>query len=262
MTNEQLAELIGQGGNDELLPLLWDKMKALYQMWAKKYYNAHKERCNLCGVTADDLSQEGYLSMLEAVKAYISRTEEHTDTAFTSYCLYPFKTHAAALIGVRTNRTRNEPLNRFRGDIDSPLDGIDGDSSETIGTTTPDPEAEQPFRNIEQADYCRAVREAVVNTLQEGTKDLEVIECRYYSGKTLASIAANMGVSQERIRQIECAALKKLRKCVELQKLAGINYYRHVNLSTVSRNGSVEEQIAEYKEQLLNSITEKHFTKR
>ena len=158
MTNEQLAQLIGQGGNDELLPLLWEKMRKLYIGWSGSFYNAHKERCDNCGVTVDDLRQEGYLSMLEAVKAYASRTDEHNDTLFTSYCSYPFKTYAAELIGIRTTRTRNEPLNRYRGDIDSPLDGIEG---ETIGTTTPDPEAEQPYRAVEQADYCRVVRETV-----------------------------------------------------------------------------------------------------
>lgn len=255
MTTEQLAELIGQGGNDELLPLLWEKTRKLYRTWADKYYIAHKERCDLCGVTADDIRQESYLSMLDAVKAYASRTEEHTDTAFTSYCLFPFKNHAAALIGVRTTRTRNEPLNRYRGDIDSPLDGIDGDSSETIGTTTPDPEAEQPYRDIEQADYCRSIREAVSHVLEEKPKELEVIERRYYGSELLGDIAVSMGVSKERIRQMQATALRKLRNSRELKALAEIGYYKHVSVNSFQRTHiSAVEKIAEERERRYNEF--------
>ncbi|MBR4111860.1 MAG: sigma-70 family RNA polymerase sigma factor [Ruminiclostridium sp.] len=255
MTNEQLAELIGQGGNDELLPLLWEKMRKLYIQWSGKYYTTHKERCDLCGVTADDLRQEGYLSMLEAVKAYTSRTEEHTDTAFTSYCLYPFKTHAAALIGVRTTRTRNEPLNRYRGDIDSPLDGIDGDSSETIGTTTPDPEAEQPFRDIEEADYCRLIRETVAETLNDKPQELETIERRYYNGETLGQIAADYGVTRERIRQIEYKALRRLRKSKAMRNFQEISCYKHVSISSYQRTHiSAVEKVVEERERRLKEI--------
>lgn len=254
MTNEQLAELIGQGGNDELLPLLWEKMRKLYRMWADKYYTQYKSRCDLCGVTADDLRQESYLSMLEAVKAYTNRPEEHKDTAFTSYCFYPFKNHAAELIGIRTTRTQNEPLNRYRGDIDSPLDGIDG---ETIGTTTPDPEAEQPFRAVEQSDYCRAVREAVANTLEATPRELEVIKRRYYDGELLGSIAADMGISRERVRQLEAKAMRKLRHSKEVRAFAEISFYRHVSLNSFQRTHiSAVEKVVEERERKRKSIDE------
>lgn len=255
MTNEQLAELIGQGGNDELLPLLWEKMRKLYRMWADKYYSSHKERCNLCGVTADDLRQEGYLSMLEAVRAYSTRTDEHRDTLFSSFCLYPFKNHAAELIGTRTKQGQGEPLNRLRDNLDEPLSGKDGDSSETIGTTTPDHEAEQPYRDIEQADYCRAIREAVKNALEDKPRELKVIERRYYGGELLGSIAADMEISRERVRQLEKAALRQLRNSKEVRAFAEISFYRHVSLDSFRRtHKSAVERIAEEREQKLEEI--------
>ncbi len=258
MTNEQLAELIGQGGNDELLPLLWEKVKKLYRMWADKYYTQYKSRCDLCGVTADDLRQEAYLSMLEAVKAYTNRPEEHKDTAFTSYCFYPFKNHAAELIGMRTQRGRDEALNCLRSSLDEPLADKDGDTSATISEIIPDPEAEQPFRAIEQSDYCRTVREAVASTLEATPRELEVIKRRYYDNEFLSTIAADMGISGERVRQLKTMALRRLRKSRELQQLAETNYYFHVGLSSFYRNGSIEEQITEHREQLLNSIRYKY----
>ena len=44
MTNEQLAELIGQGGNDELIPLLWEKVRRLVYMQCDRIYRRAPER--------------------------------------------------------------------------------------------------------------------------------------------------------------------------------------------------------------------------
>lgn len=255
MTNEQLAELIGQGGNDELLPLLWEKTKRLYRMWADKYYTAHKERCDLCGVTADDIRQESYLSMLEAVKAYTSRTEEHNETPFICFCKFPFKTHAAELIGARTKQGQGEPLNRFRGSLDEPLSDKDGKTDDTLANLIPDPEAEQPYRDIEQADYSRSIREAVSHVLEEKPKELEVIERRYYGSELLGDIAVSMGVSKERIRQMQATALRKLRNSRELKALAEIGYYKHVSVNSFQRTHiSAVEKIAEERERRYNEF--------
>ena len=250
MTNEQLAELIGQGGNEELLPLLWEKMRKLYIQWSGKYYNAHKDRCELCGVSADDLRQEAYLSMLEAVKAYTNRPEEHKDSLFTSYCKFPFKNHANELIGMRTAHSRNEPLNCTHSSLDEPIDDSEREKSATIADMLPDTEAQQPYRDIEQADYCRSVREAVAIALEEKPRELEVIQRRYYNGEFLNTIAANVGLSVERVRQIEKAAIRKLRNSPEVRALAEISCYRRVSLSSFRRTHvSAVEIIAEKREE-------------
>ena len=44
MTNEQLAEFIKQGGNDELIPILWERIRKLMYMKAAKVYCALKSR--------------------------------------------------------------------------------------------------------------------------------------------------------------------------------------------------------------------------
>ena len=255
MTNEQLAELIGQGGNDELLPLLWEKMRKLYIQWSGKYYTAHKERCDLCGVTADDIRQESYLSMLDAVKSYASHTEEHTDTAFTSYCLYPFKTHAAELIGIRTRSAYNEPLNQYITSLDNPLTDKDGETDDTLLTLIPDNEAEQPFRDIENADYSRLIRETVAKELKEKPKELDVIERRYYKGETLTHIAADYEVSRERIRQIEYKALRRLRNSKAIRNFQEISYYKHVSVNSYQRTRiSAVEKVVEERERKLKEI--------
>ncbi len=246
MTNEQLAELIGQGGNNNLLPLLWEKMRYLYRMWSGKYYSTHKERCDLCGVTVQDLQQESYLSMLDAVRAYHIRSEEHKDTLFSSFCLFPFKNHAAELIGIRTRSGYNEPLNQCRNSLDDPLTDKDGENDDTLMTLIPDNESEQPFRDIEETDYRRFFRETVADTLKDNPRELETIERRFYNGEFLGQIAADMGVSLERIRQIEYKALKRLRKSKAIRDFQEISCYKKVSVSSfLSTRVSAVEKVVE-----------------
>lgn len=257
MTNEQLAELIGQGGNDELLPLLWEKMRKLYILWSGKYYTAHKERCDLCGITADDIRQESYLSMLEAVKAYTSRSDEHRETLFSTFCHFPFKKHATKLIGMHTSRTRNEPLNQHITSLDNPLTDKNGETDDTLLTLIPDNEAEQPFRDIENADYSRLIRETVAEELKENPKELDVIERRYYNGETLTQIAADYEVTHERIRQIEYKALRRLRKSKAIRNFQEISCYKHVSISSYQRTHiSAVEKVVEERERKQKEIND------
>lgn len=59
LTNEQLAELIQQG-NDELKPVLWERVKRLLYSFAGKYYYRYTEYCERCGVSEWDLRQQAY----------------------------------------------------------------------------------------------------------------------------------------------------------------------------------------------------------
>lgn len=50
MTNEQLAALAQQPENEELVPLLWEKVKPLLWLKAKQTYNARQSVFQQCGV--------------------------------------------------------------------------------------------------------------------------------------------------------------------------------------------------------------------
>lgn len=50
MTNEQLAAFIKQGGNDELIPILWERIRKLMYMKSDKVYSALQNRFIRCGV--------------------------------------------------------------------------------------------------------------------------------------------------------------------------------------------------------------------
>ena len=50
MTNELLAALAQQPENEELVPLLWEKVKPLLWLKAKQTYNARQSVFQQCGV--------------------------------------------------------------------------------------------------------------------------------------------------------------------------------------------------------------------
>ena len=57
MTNEQLATFIHAGGNDELIPLLWDKVQSFVYYKARSVYNMNTVCCKRRGVELWDIQQ-------------------------------------------------------------------------------------------------------------------------------------------------------------------------------------------------------------
>lgn len=256
MTNEQIAALIGEGGNDELLPLLWEKMLRFYRMASQKYAASHALRCTRSGVTYEDILQESYFAMLEAVKGYNARKPEQAALHFISFCGYPFRIRAAALIGIRTKAQCTKPLNNAVVSLDEPIQSDEADGTTALIELVPDETAEKSFREVDQADYCREIRETVQAALSEQPRELDVIEHIYYSGNTLSGTGAALGVSTERVRQLRQRALRRLYKDNRLRELYDLDPYRHVSVRQFRRNGSIVEQTAERHERYCTRMQE------
>lgn len=243
MTNEALAALIGAGGNDELIPVLWEKVRKFYRMQANKYAARYPEHCAKYGITADDLQQEGYLSMLETVTTYASK---ETDAAFITFCGYQFSNKCASLIGIRAGH-RTDALNRCTVSLNEPITNKDGDSDTERGDLVEDQDAGAPFDDIEQRDLSERVRQTISETLTD-ERERKIIERHFLKGETYQAIAEAEGISKERVRQIRERAYRTLRRSRQLQALAEIDYYQHIGTAAAQRGGSIEERIAEYKE--------------
>lgn len=100
-------------------------------------------------------------------------------------------------------------------EIDAPIRSHSGrsDSEDTgFGELMADKNALDPENLVIEADMHKKVREVVLSL---GPKEKEIIHRRFDIGgnepETLEEIAADFGVSRERIRQIEEKALYKLR---------------------------------------------------
>lgn len=75
MTNEQLAGFIQQGGNDELIPILWDKTRALIIKKCEKIWQFYSDKLERFGYSFEDLQQESYNALLFAVRAFKSERQ-------------------------------------------------------------------------------------------------------------------------------------------------------------------------------------------
>jgi RNA polymerase primary sigma factor len=120
----------------------------------------------------------------------------------------PTEEEAARALGCSPEKvTELRSYQQYGQSLDAPV----GEESETtFGETLPDAEAGRPVDHAERTDRFEALKEVMA---QLTPRELEVIRLRHgLDGEelTLDAIGQRHGVSRERIRQIEAAALRKM----------------------------------------------------
>ena len=239
MTNEQLAELIGQGGNDELIPLLWEKVRRLVYMQCDRIYRYYPDRFISHGVEAWDLKQEAYTAFLAAVQAY----DKGKGYKFTTYLPLHIKRAVRRILAGNDALNRADSLNELIGEDE------DTERQELI----PDEHSAEPFEQVEQQSVYAELH-AVVDELPE--PESAIIKEHFFSGKAMTVIAQENGLSVERIRQIRNGALRRLRLPKNARRLAEVNPYRHKSLAAFRTTFSSEiEDYVERREHILQQFT-------
>lgn len=240
MDNEKLADMIHQGGADELIPVLWEKVRKLVYMLSEKFYRLNKELCDRRGVDIWDIKQESYTAYLYALKSFdISKGYK-----FTTYLKMPFKNAVNDLLG-RSKQLKNEPLNNCQS-LNKPVGLPDGSETE-FGELIPDDNSLDFVKRLETLSEYETIHQ-IVEQLPEPCKS--VINQHYFQGVTFTAIADEMGFSKERIRQIHLRALKILRNNKDLQEIYG-GYKRHYNwtaIQTLQNRPEYFELMAQFKE--------------
>lgn len=222
MDNEKLADFIHQGGNDELIPVLWEKVKKLVYMRSEKFYKLNKDLCDRRGVDVWDIKQESYTAYLYALKSFdISKGYK-----FTTYLERPLKNAIGDLLG-RSKREVNEPLNSYKS-LDKSVMLPDGKEVELF-ELVPDKSSLDFVERMETLSEYETIHE-IVDSLPEPCKS--VVNKHYFQGVTFTAIADEMGVSKERIRQIHLRALKILRNNKDLREIYGY-YEKHYRWNAV-----------------------------
>lgn len=204
MTNEQLAVFIQQGGNDELTPILWERVRKTLYMIADKYYSKNSEICAKCGVTVWDLKQQAYSAYLGAVRAY----SVEKGYQFTSYLGLQFKHEMRPLFG-------KDRLN-YAESLNAALSQDDENGAEFIDLVADDT-AFDDFERIDTADTVTAVRSAV-GRLPDELKD--IIHLRYYGNLSIKATAHRLAIAENEALNRNRRALKLLRQNRELKQLA------------------------------------------
>ena len=105
-TNEELA-VQAQAGDKGAILQLWNQTRGIIFMILARYYNRNPDRFTRCGVTMDDLEQEGFFAVLEAVEAF----NPAKGWKFTTWLNYPLQNHVNAILGTRNGQAKHIPLN-------------------------------------------------------------------------------------------------------------------------------------------------------
>lgn len=103
----------------------------------------------------DDLEQSAFIGLLKAVQTW-----KPESGAFSTWYTIQLKAVFVEVYGMRTKRTREDPLNKYHLSLDTPLDENE-DGSFTIADILPDERAEAEFEDIEQRDFQQAVQAAL-----------------------------------------------------------------------------------------------------
>lgn len=199
MTNEQLAEFIQVGGNDELLPLLWDKTKDLIFLKCNHIWSGFSDVLRRHGYELSDLTQEGYSALLLAVRQF----DKRKPYKFTTYLNYAIKHVVRRLMNNRDVLSQSGTMQ-----FDQPI-GEDKDGGELLlSDIVPDEQAVLAFEQTERADEFQPLYEAV-DSLPKQERD--IICERYFDGLTLGQIAERLGVTKQAVYTLERNALRLLR---------------------------------------------------
>lgn len=211
MTNEQLVEEIRENGEKDLIPVLWERIKAYMFTIAGRYYNRYRQSFARCGVELADLRQECYPAYLQALNSF----KLGENSAFTSFLHFPLKTAMRELLGIRTGRGNKRPLDNAMS-LNLPLPGGDNEDTSFLDTIA-DETAEQAFEDAMKGIEDEETRQALEKALGKLTEpQREVITLYFFDSLPLKEIADRRALSIERVRQIKQKALKRLRNDPEL----------------------------------------------
>lgn len=200
MTNEALVELIEQGDNDELLPLLWDKTRDLIYMKCGQYWAFYSAKLKQHGYSLDDFKQEGYNALILAVKGFDSAKEYK----FTTYLNYALKHVIRDLLSGSSDALNQSGTMSLEQPISEDKDG----GVLLLGDTIEDETAAQEYERIDRLDEFKPLHEAV-DSLPDTERN--VIQMRFFEGLTLSKAGERLGLSYQRVKQLESDALKLLR---------------------------------------------------
>ena len=244
-TNEALAAR-AKAGDKEAAAQLWQQNRGLLGTWGRRLYAAYRERAAASGVTLEDVEQISFPAVAAAACGY----DTAQGTQFTTYLAYHFRREFFALVGLRTERQKQEPLCRACS-LDAPIDAKDAESA-TRAELVPDAGAQ--MENAEEKIWTEQLHAALEDSLQAIDPRLaSVLRQRYFSGMTHTQLAAVMGVSKQHVQSQEQAGLRAMRRrnsCRLAQFRAEIvsRAYRHTGFSAWKTGGSAPERWAEWAE--------------
>ena len=241
MTNEQLA-LNVQNGNRAALTDLWSAVRPLLFSLAWKFYSRQgKERCSSHGVTLEDLQQEAFFALCDAVQAY----KPEKGYQLTTYLSRATENRFRACMGIQGKADALNHADR----LERPIPGDEEQREQ--GDSIPDEKAEAALFAVDE----RQEREHFHNVLEQALGELSVVQSavlrhRFTQQHTRRQTAEALHITAEAVRREEARALQLLRGkpsvvCLREEALETAAYRGTGWFSWYYEQGSVEERIVE-----------------
>ena len=254
--NAALAALAA-AGNSFALGQLWEINHGFLRRYFWQWYSRNKPVADEHGLTVDDLDQEGFFAVQAAAKAY----DPAKGTFLTLLQYYVKRQLKHALFGEHCRSISTEDGKRIAvsanplddcTSLDTPV-GEDG-SDTVLGDLQEDPAASQAFQQAEDSIYTDKLHEVLETAMAERLTEREanVLHRRYYDEQTLQAVGDDLGVSRDRVRQIEQKAIRKLSGLPSLQRwhedVITTRAWHGTGWSAWNHSGSVQECTVEYLE--------------
>lgn len=192
-----------QQGDRERLPELWETVERFAARQARRRLTAYREINTDYAVDVEDLIQEGFIAMLQAVETYRGGGR----MSFLGWWEMYLKTAYNKALGTRCERVLHDPIHQCTS-LSTPLNDENGG---TLAEVIPD--NQNPIEAAEAAIWWEELGQtmtAALETLPEDWKSL--LTGRYIHEKTFQELAAEAGSSHQSVRDKTARALKRIRK--------------------------------------------------
>lgn len=241
MTNEEMANA-AQTGSRAALSRLWEAVRPLLFSLAWKFYTRQgKERCAQRGVTLEDLQQESFFALCDAVQAY----KPEKGYQLTTYLHYATENRFRACMGIQGKADALNHADR----LERPIPG--DEEGREQGETLPDEQAERELLNVDE----KAEQAHFHNVLEQALGELSVVQSsilrhRFTQQHTRRQTAEALHITAEAVRREEAKALQFLRGkpsvlCLREEVLETAAYHGTGWFTWYFEQGSVEERLVE-----------------
>lgn len=221
MSNEEL--ILNSADGAELYNTLYMKNIKLISKLCAAYYRQHKERFKFCGIEYEDLEQECYFAIPEAVQAY---RRNGSGMKFVTFLNYPVLNCLNSLCSMRTVSGFREPLNLAQR-LEKPV-GEEDDC--TLSDIIPDTNTDIE-NSVTDKEFLRKVFPLAADVLSDA--ELDIIYRYYIHKQTLSEIAATHGISTGYMQTYKNKILRKLRRNKKFT-----DYFKDTIYMSISRSGS------------------------
>ena len=209
MTNEQIVSEI-KSGNKELINQLWLQTERFVYKQAHLFFNRYRLRCDQLGVTVEDLHQEGYFGIVDAVSKY----EPEKNVRFLTYADYHCKKQFFKIAKMRSTGWQNNPFHTCAS-----LDELRGDGEINLFDSLPDDASAQSLDDVIEREFTEQVRKDVENAMTSLTDhQANIIVKRFYEGMRPVEIARERNVQRASLSGPFKSAFEKLRNDENLKQ--------------------------------------------